>query len=76
MKQNKNNGLLSALALFSQIGLIMFCTLAVSLAIGYFLDIWLSTTPWLLIVFAIIGIIAAIRNMYITITKPFKKPKN
>ena len=31
-------------------------------AIGYFLDKWLGTSPWLLFIFLIFGVIAGIKN--------------
>lgn len=40
--------------------------IAVGVAIGFFLDRWLGTTPWLLIVFFILGSAAGIRNVFKT----------
>lgn len=36
----------------------------IGLAIGYFLDKWLQTSPWLTITFLILGIAAGFKNMY------------
>ncbi len=33
-------------------------------AIGYGLDKWLATTPWLMVLFLIFGIAAGFRNLY------------
>jgi len=33
-------------------------------ALGYFLDRWLGTKPWFLIVFLIFGLVAGFRNFY------------
>ncbi len=35
----------------------------IGLAIGYFLDKWLQTSPWLTIIFLILGIAAGFKNM-------------
>ncbi len=40
--------------------------IGVGVAIGFFLDRWLDTTPWLLIVFFILGSAAGIRNVFKT----------
>jgi len=74
-KNNKNSKseLVVALSLVTHLGVIMFITIGISLAIGYFLDIWLHTTPIFIIIFIFIGLGASIRNMYIMLTKSFKK---
>ncbi|MBU1262657.1 AtpZ/AtpI family protein [bacterium] len=41
--------------------------------IGYFLDKWLRTTPWLFVAFIIIGMIAGIYEAIIMITKGTKE---
>ena len=74
-KDMGGNNIYGALAFFTQVGLIMFCTLALSLGVGYFLDRWLNTTPWFIIIFSVLGIAAAIRNMHYTLTKQFKQDK-
>ena len=37
--------------------------LAIGVAIGYFLDQWLGTSPWLMILFLFLGMAAGIRNV-------------
>lgn len=37
--------------------------LAVGVAIGYFLDQWLGTRPWLMILFLFLGMGAGVRNV-------------
>lgn len=34
------------------------------LAIGYFLDKWLQTTPWLTLIFLLLGIAAGFKNVH------------
>lgn len=50
-----------ALAMLSQIGISIVVCVGVGIAIGYFLDRFLGTSPWLLLVFTIFGIGAAFR---------------
>ena len=46
------------------LGIEMAATLAVGAGIGWFLDRWLDTTPWLLIVFLFLGIGAGLSNAF------------
>lgn len=45
-------------------GLHLVSGTVVGLVMGYYLDKWLGTKPWLIIIFLILGIIAGFRNMY------------
>jgi ATP synthase protein I len=49
---------------YSTVGLEMGLSVAVGAIIGYYLDKWLHTEPWLLIVFLIFGAIAGYRSLY------------
>jgi len=46
------------------LGIEMAATLAVGAGIGWFLDRWLDTSPWLLIVFLLLGIGAGLSNAF------------
>jgi len=52
------------IASYSTLGLEMGLSVAVGSIIGYYLDKWLHTEPWLLIVFLIFGVIAGFRSLY------------
>jgi ATP synthase protein I len=47
-----------------RVGIEMAGTLAVGVAIGWGLDRWLGTGPWLLVVFFFLGAAAGILNVY------------
>lgn len=47
-----------------RIGTELVAALAVGLFIGYWLDIWLETTPWMMVVFFFLGSGAGIMNVY------------
>jgi ATP synthase protein I len=52
------------IAYYSTLGLEMGLAVAVGVGIGYYLDKWLGTTPWLLILFLFFGIVAGFRSLY------------
>jgi ATP synthase protein I len=45
-------------------GLYLLVALALGVAVGYYLDRWLGTAPWLLTFFIVVGVLAGFRNMY------------
>lgn len=47
-----------------RIGIELVIAVAVGGAIGWFLDKWLETTPWLFIIFFFLGVAAGFRNVY------------
>lgn len=49
----------------SSIGFAMALAIVFGLALGYFVDQWLGTKPWGLIIGLGCGIVAAFRNLYI-----------
>ena len=60
---------IKALGLFSTIGLAMALSIVLGALVGYYLDKWLDTSPWLSLVFLGLGIVAAFRNLFIIYRK-------
>lgn len=60
------------LGYLSTIGMAMAFSIAIGALVGYYLDKWLGTKPWLFFVFLGFGIAAAFRNLYIL----YKKAKD
>ena len=58
------NGFIAALSLLSQIGVTIIVCIAVGIAIGFFLDKFLKTSPWLLLVFTLLGVAAAFKSIF------------
>ncbi|HTU02588.1 MAG TPA: AtpZ/AtpI family protein [Candidatus Sulfotelmatobacter sp.] len=52
------------LARLSMIGVTLVASTAIGLAIGYGLDRWLGTSPWLTMVFLLFGIVAGFLNLF------------
>jgi ATP synthase protein I len=54
----------NALSLAGTIGLHLISGIAVGLLIGYMLDRWLDSSPWLTMIFLGVGIAAGFKNMH------------
>ena len=61
-----------ALGFLSTVGISMVLAICLGALIGYYLDKWLDTSPWLLLVFLGFGIVAAFRNLFIMYKKAEK----
>ncbi len=57
----------SALGLAFRVGVELVSALAIGVAIGWLLDQWLGTRPWLMVVFFFIGAAAGMLNVYRTV---------
>jgi ATP synthase protein I len=64
-KRLRADGFFGALGLAGSIGLHMVSGILVGFLIGYWLDKWLDTSPWLKLVFFILGVVAGFRNVYL-----------
>lgn len=57
------------------IPMVMAASVLVGCLIGYHLDRWLGTEPWLFLVFLVLGIVTAIRETMQLVRKMNGKPK-
>ena len=57
------------LGALSTVGFSFVLAIVLGAAIGYFLDKWLGTSPWLFFLFFVIGLAAGILNVYRTAGK-------
>ena len=57
------------LGALSTVGFSFVLAIVIGAAIGYFLDSWLGTTPWLFFLFFFMGLAAGILNVYRTAGK-------
>jgi ATP synthase protein I len=49
---------------YSSVGLMFPASILVGFVMGYFLDKWLKTGPWLTIIFILYGILAGFYNLF------------
>ena len=45
----------------------------IGLAMGYYLDKWLGTDPWLTLIFLLLGIVSGFRNIYILTAREVRR---
>jgi len=60
------------LAELASVGLILPSSIAVGLFMGYFLDRWLGTEPWLLLVFTVLGIASGLLSLFRALKKEIR----
>jgi F0F1-type ATP synthase assembly protein I len=68
-KQSEIRDVLTALSLVTQIGLIMFASIAIGLIGGMYLDRWLNTGHVFMIILTILGIASGFRGVYKIVMK-------
>ena len=56
--------LIKQVASYSTLGLEMGLSVAVGAVIGYYIDKWLNTEPWFLLIFFLFGVVAGFRSLY------------
>lgn len=65
--------LYKSLGFLSSIGLSMVAATMIGLVIGYNLDHWLNTSPWLTLLFLGFGIAAGFRNIFILANRELRR---
>ena len=54
----------SAIGALSAVGLAFVVAVTIGAGVGYFLDRWLGTSPWLFLVFFFFGLAAGVLNVF------------
>jgi ATP synthase protein I len=72
MAENKHQ-LIKSVGFLSGVGISLVAAILIGLAMGYYLDKWLGTSPWMLLLFLLFGIIAGFRNIYILTDRELKR---
>jgi len=63
-KRERRNEFARAYALLPQIAIGIIVCLGVGIFLGVFLDRLLGTSPWLLLVFTLLGVVAAFKSIF------------
>jgi len=72
-KRKQNDNLLHALSFMSQVGITMASCVIIGVFLGKFLDNLCGTTPWLLLVFSLLGVAASFKALFDLANKASKK---
>lgn len=48
----------------------------IGLAMGYYLDKWLGTGPWLTLIFLLLGIVSGFRNIFILTSRELRRQES
>ena len=62
--KDQRDGFMQAFSYLSQIGITIIACVAVGIVLGKFLDSLLGTTPWLLLIFTLLGVAAAFKSIF------------
>lgn len=65
--------LYKSLGFLSSLGISMVAATLIGLAMGYYLDRWLGTSPWLTMLFLGFGIAAGFRNLFVLTNRELKR---
>ena len=63
------------MALVSSLGISMGLSIVIGIAIGYYLDKWFRTSPVFFLIFLMLGIVAAFRNIFVIMKRAEKDLK-
>jgi len=65
--------LFRTLSFLSKVGISMVAATSIGLALGYYLDKWLGTRPWLTPIFLLVGIVSGFRNIFILTRRELRR---
>lgn len=67
--QNSKKDLVRSLMSYSSLGIEMGLSVAIGITLGYFLDLFFKTSPYLTIIFMIFGVAAAMKTIFMLLKK-------
>lgn len=74
MAENRRE-LYKSLGFLSSVGICMVASILIGMAMGYYLDQWLGTKPWMLLTFLGFGIVSGFRNIFILTNRELRRQK-
>jgi ATP synthase protein I len=67
--------LIRSIGFLSGLGISMVAASLIGLAMGYYLDRWLGTAPWMTLLFLFFGIAAGFRNLFILTRRELERQR-
>jgi ATP synthase protein I len=68
-----NSELMKSLGFLSSVGICMVASCLIGLAMGFYLDKWLGTSPWMTLIFLALGITSGFRNIFILTARELRR---
>jgi ATP synthase protein I len=68
-----NRELMKSLGFLSSVGICMVASCLIGLAMGFYLDKWLGTSPWMTLIFLALGITSGFRNIFILTARELRR---
>jgi len=65
--------LIKSLGFLSSVGICMVASCLIGLAMGYYLDKWLETSPWMTLIFLGFGVASGFRNIFILTNRELRR---
>ena len=65
--------LIKSLGFLSSVGICMVASCLIGLAMGIYLDKWLDSSPWLTLIFLILGVVSGFRSIFILTTRELRR---
>lgn len=72
-KREERRELIKSVGFLSSLGISIVISTLIGLAMGYYLDGWLGTGPWLTLIFLGFGIAAGFRNVFILTARELRR---
>jgi ATP synthase protein I len=72
MAENRQQ-LIKSIGFLSGVGISLVASTLIGLFMGYYLDRWLGTGPWLTLLFLGFGIVAGFRNIFILTRRELRR---
>lgn len=65
--------LIKSLGFLSSVGICMVASCMIGMAMGFYLDKWLDTSPWLTMIMLGFGIVSGFRNIFILTARELRR---
>jgi ATP synthase protein I len=74
-KVRERRELYKSLGFLSSVGICVVVSILIGMVMGFYLDQWLGTAPWMLLIFLGLGIVSGFRNIFILTNRELERQK-